>query len=293
MLTQDKIRRIPNKIKRLFLQFPLFEIASKQSYQKQLKKHINYLPIISPENSILVESLHQEGVCASSLQTLEIASTPLMLASSEKLVTELLKLPSNGKHVISIPLVKLMEYPEIFLWGMEEKLLNMIENYIGLPILYHGVEFRREIANGEHLDVRQWHIDVEDYRMLKIIVYLNDVSLNGGPFEYISKDVTLSSRQALQYNSGFVSDERMKAVVPTLNWKPCTGPSATAIFTDTCNVFHRAKPPVDTDRFSITFSYTSRRPIKIYGKGTLPKDEFLKISSRLSQRQTECITVYT
>ncbi|WP_017652725.1 hypothetical protein [Fortiea contorta] len=293
MLTQEKIRRIPNKIKRMLMRFPLFEIASKQIYERNLENHANYLPIISPEDSTLVKSLHQEGVCISSLQTLNITSTPLMLASSEKLVTTLLTLPNNGKHVINIPLVKLMEYPEIFLWGVEEKLLNVIENYIGLPILYHGVEFRREIANGEHLDVRQWHIDVEDYRMLKIIVYLNDVSLNGGPFEYISKNITVSSRQALQYRSGFVSDERMKAVVPTLNWQPCTGRSGTAVFTDTCNVFHRAKPPIDTDRFSITFSYTSTLPIKIYGQGTLPKDEFLKISSRLSQRQSNCITVHS
>lgn len=237
--------------------------------------------------------MREEGAFVTSLQTLAIPSTSLVIASWEKLLPELLAFSSNGKYAISLPYFKLMKSPEIFLWGLQERLLNIIENYIGFPVLYHGANFRREIANGKLIDVRQWHTDVEDHRMVKVIVYLKDVNLNGGPFEYISKSLTSSLRQTLQYNSGFVSDEVIKTLVPTSDWKPCTGRSGTVIFSDTRNVFHRAKPPVEADRFSITFSYTSRRPITIFNKVTLSRDELLRISSRLSKRQSQCILGYS
>lgn len=293
MINLQKIKRIPNKLKRIFIQFPIVKTVLEFAYEKQLEKYVNYLPEISPEDLTLVDSLHQEGVFVTSLQALKIPSTSLLLTNAEKLLPELLKFSSNENHVISLPLFKLIKFPEIFIWGLEEGLLNIIENYIGLPISYHGAHFRREIANGKLIDVRQWHTDVEDHRMVKIIVYLNDVSLNGGPFEYISKHSTSLLRQTLQYSSGFVSDEVIKTLVPTSNWKPCTGRYGTVIFSDTRNVFHRAKPPVVTDRFSITFYYTSRRPRTIFSKVIFSRDELLEILSRLSRRQRQCILAYS
>lgn len=291
MIILNKIKRIPNKIKRIFLQFTVLKIASEFFYKTQVKKYVKYLPKISPKDLTLIESLHQQGVFITSLEELQIPSTSLAIASAKKLLPEL-QVSSSDENVISVPLFKLIKFPEIFCWGLEERLLNIIENYIGLPIIYHGANFRREIANGKTIGVRQWHTDVEDHRMVKIIVYLNDVSLNGGPFEYISKHSTSLLRQTLQYSSGFVSDELIKTIVPISDWKPCTGRSGTVIFSDTRNIFHRAKPPVATDRFSITFYYTSRRPITIFSKVTFSRNELLRISSKLSKRQKDCITGY-
>lgn len=293
MIIIEKIQRIPNKLKRIFIEFPIFKIGSELIYKKEIEKHVNHLPNIPPKHLTLLDSLRQEGAFVTSLQALEIPSTSLLLASSEKLLPELLPYSSNKEYVINLPLFKLMKFPEVFLWGLEERLLNIIENYIGLPVLYHGAHFRREIANGKTIGVRQWHTDVEDRRMVRIIIYLNDVNLNGGPFEYISKHLTSLLRQTLQYSSGFVSDELIKTIVPISDWKPCTGDSGTIVFSDTRNVFHRAKPPVAADRFSITFSYTSRRPITIFSKVILSRDELLKISSRLSRRQRKCILGYS
>ncbi len=293
----EKIKRIPNKIKRIILQFTVFKIFSELFHDQKVEKHFNSLPEVSSEDSTFIESLRQEGAFITSLQELEIPTTSQLIVGAEKLLPELLAFKSdkysNVNDVISLPLFKLIKYPDIFIWGLEERLLNIIENYIGLPVLYHGTHFRREVANGKLIGVRQWHTDVEDHRMVRIIVYLNNVTLNGGPFEYISKSLTSSLRKTLRYTSGFVSDEVMKTFVPTSDWKSCPGRSGTVIFTDTRNVFHRAKPPVQADRFSITFSYTSRQPIAIFNKVILTRDEFLEISSRLSIRQRQCILGYT
>ena len=181
----------------------------------------------------MVDSLRHEGAFVTSLKVLETPSTSLVITSAEKLLPELLAFSSNGQHSISLPFPKLMNHPEIFLWGLEERLLNIVENYIGLPVLYHGADFRREIADGQAIGPRQWHLDVEDYRMVKIILYLNEVGLNGGPFEYISRYSTSSLCQTLKYSSGFVPDEVIKTVIPTSNWKSCTGRSGTLTLSDT------------------------------------------------------------
>jgi hypothetical protein len=129
--------------------------------------------------------------------------------------------------------------------------------------------------------------------MVRIILYLNDVNLNGGPFEYISKHSTSLLCQILQYSSGFVSDKIIKSLISTSDWKSCTGRYGTVIFSDTRNIFHRAKPPIAADRFSITFSYTSRRPIIMFNKVRFSKNQLLRISSRLSKRQSKCLLGYT
>lgn len=290
MIKLEQINRIPNKIKREILRIPTCQSISELVYKEELKRHVNSLPGISPLDSTWVDSLRQEGAFVTSLQALKIPSTSLLIAGAEKLLPELRAVSRNRENAIRLPLSRLMNYPEIFLWALDERLLNIIENYIGLPVLYHGADLRREIANGETIDIRQWHIDVEDRHMIRIIVYLNDVSVDGGAFEYLSKHSTSLASQILKYSSGFVSDQVMETVVDTSDWKPCTGRSGTVIFADTCKVFHRAKAPVVSDRFSITFSYTSRRPISIYGKVPFSKDELLEISSRLSTRQRECLS---
>jgi hypothetical protein len=45
-------------------------------------------------------------------------------------------------------------------------------------------------------------------------------------------------------------------------WRSAPGPRWTAVLGDTRSVFHRAGVPQDKDRYSITFSWTSRWPLK-------------------------------
>ena len=139
-------------------------------------------------------------------------------------------LDRDTKYAISLPIAQYMKYPITIEWGLEERLLHIAENYIGLPVTYWGSDFRRQIANGKLLGPRQWHLDAEDHRMLKIIIYLNDVNLHAGPFEYIPKHSTSFLAQRLNYSSGFISDEVLKTVVPISDCKTCLGNFGTVIF---------------------------------------------------------------
>ena len=291
MLKLNKIKRLPNKIKREILRIPPLKSLSERFYQKTVAKHSDYLPSISPADSTVLNSLQREGVFVTSLKALAIPSTDLLTETAKKLLSQLQVLPTNGADVVTLSNSQIADYPEIILWGVEERLLNIIENYIEMPVRYYGAGVRREIANGKSTDVRQWHRDTEDRRMIKIIIYLNDVNIDGGPFEYVSKLLTSSSSQTLKYNSGFVSDQKMKSAVPLSDWKPCTGSYGTVVFADTSNVFHRAKAPVGSDRFSITYNYTSIKPLasRAYRlESTISQKQWQAISGRLNPRQREC-----
>ena len=122
--------------------------------------------------------------------------TGSMLSACGLLVQEL-RGPANGGNAPRLPLHRLMDFPEIYMWGLNQRLLGVVENYIGLPIRYHGADLRREFNDGKLNDVRQWHVDAEDRRMFKIIVYLNDVLPGGGPFQYLPKGVTAETARRL------------------------------------------------------------------------------------------------
>ena len=74
-------------------------------------------------------------------------------------------------------------------WGLSDHLLDLAECHIGLPVRYLGMEVKRELvqsaAGRNHEVVRRWHLDHEDRRILKVIVYLSDVDAGAGPFGYI------------------------------------------------------------------------------------------------------------
>ncbi len=290
-----KLRFVPNKIRREMRRLPILSSQSERNYFSALEEYKKKLPILSPDDVDLVKTMNQEGFVISHVEELQLSSTPQMIEAAKKLVNDFVGMPSKetleiSPYVPTLPHFQLVEhYPEIFLWGLEERLIDIIETYIGLPLRYQGAEFRKGIANGKVVDVRQWHIDTEDHRMLKIIFYLNDVSVSGGPFECLSKSSTLLATQALNYRSGFVADQTMDRVVPFSDWKTCTGEAYTVVFADTCNIFHRAKAPTKLDRYSITFSYTSRSPIEYRSKLTFSTEQWSRLSAQLSERQIALI----
>lgn len=223
---------------------------------------------------------------------MEIPSTPLILAATEKNLPGLKNtLPLHKKqYVIHATSAQIMEYPELFLWGAEERLLNIVENYLGLPVAYHGLYLRKDIANNIQVKSRLWHLDMEDRRMCKIIIYLNDVNDDGGPFEYIPKHLTSFLSHSLRYNYGYIQDRSVESFIPKSNWKSCTGAADTVIIVDTASIFHRGKTPVETDRFTLFFDYTSRQPKhRYYCKSSLSQNNLLALEPILSKHQKECI----
>lgn len=250
-------------------------------YQQQLDRHRSQLPQLAPNDAAIVDCLDRDGVCITSLAALGIPESQQLLGAAAPITTELARLsrtPSHvGKHTLMATDVQLLAHPAVLCWGLSERMLQIVESYLGLPVGYGGLSFYYSVADGRDAGPRIWHRDKEDWKMVKVAVYLNDVDESGGPFECVKPDInrwliaTLPKYQGLTHNQLQQLLDRQ-----TDDWfTSCVGRAGTVIFTDTARCYHRGKPPTTTDRSAIFFHYFSYRP----------KNPFYCDRSPLSSRQ--------
>jgi hypothetical protein len=280
-------------------------------YRLALTKHAKSLPNLPPSDQQIVDALHTDGVFVTSFEQLGFNATPKLLEAIQDLMSEL-ELAStvqgeqrrvNTSYAIQPRpgrFVNLTDYPAFFLWGLEDRLLQVVEHYIGLPVAYHGLLFRQDEAVDKPGATQRWHRDGEDRRVVKVLIYLNDVGLENGPFEYIPRSSTpslLSFGKIYQkiLSSGYsnIDDDEMRQIISDSAWKACTGPAGTVIFADVRNVFHRGNPPRG-NRSVLYYLYTSRQPKRpdiCKANFGFSKEKLAEISSTtaLSQQQKNCV----
>ncbi|AFZ25010.1 hypothetical protein Cylst_2816 [Cylindrospermum stagnale PCC 7417] len=286
------LQKTQNKILKQIHTIPFVRDKAEMAYQIAVEKHILSLPVLSTTDIDLVEQIKQEGVVITSLENLGIPSTPQLLQAAKNLIPKISQniYIQENEYVIHASSQQMIEYPDIFLWGLEQRLLNIVENYLGLPAAYHGAYFRRDLANKVEKGSRLWHIDKEARKLLKIIVYLNDISEDKGPFQYIPQSLTSKIANYLKYTSGYITNEAMQKLTSPANYKSCTGSAGTVIFAGTGDIFHRGKIPIAADRFAIFFDYSPRvKNQSFYGASSLPHNELLSLTKNLSEQQKQYI----
>lgn len=245
---------------------------SDASYWLSQLKHASNLPDLSKSDRQIVNEIKREGVAIRSLNDFCLPSTLVLQNASERIVQELKDLASINstkieyeqgfRHCIPLnPSRIAKEYPALYLWGLEERILNIVENCIGLPVAYHGVIARKEINDGRQIDTRLWHQDQDDRNIIRISIYLNDVGIDDGPFEYIPKSLTPSMRSFKDTNY-VIDDAAMAKVISPSQWKACTGSAGTIIFAAAAKVFHHGRVPrSNRQRIAASYHYTSQQPM--------------------------------
>jgi hypothetical protein len=282
------VTQVRNTILKNLYEVPFVKNPAENEYSTQVKKYAQYLPALLEADHALLETINTEGVAITSLEALSIPSTPQLLAAAKQLMPKIPKMISGNEneYVVHATSQQILEYPEIFLWGLEQRLLNMAENYLGLAVAYHGVFFRRDLSNSVEKKSRLWHIDSDDRKFLKIIVYLNDIDEDGGPFQYLPKPLTLQVARFLGYKYGYIKDRTMQRVISSSLYQSCTGRAGTVVFADTASIFHRGKVPVNSDRFAVFYDYTSRQPkFPFYCQSSMREEDLMQLSSQLSEQQ--------
>lgn len=173
-----------------------------------------------------------------------------------------LNAPVGKGYVVHVPEGRIEAAPEPLAWGLNERFLDIIESYIGLPVGYRGLTARRDIANGEQTATRLWHRDGEDARIVKLIVYLNDVECaEDGAFEYIPKSALSSTVGLNVFDGNRISDADIDRVVPKDQQKLCLGRAGTVVLTDTCTVFHKGAVGKRRDRYTLFYPFNSFAPL--------------------------------
>lgn len=179
--------------------------------------------------------------------------------------------------------------PAAYQLGLSEMLLDAAEAYLGGPCLYLGATLKRETADGQVYGSRSWHRDVEDERMLRILIYLSDVGPGGGPLEYVPAPISGEALTRTGYRSGYLADASMRRMVEPRSWTEVHGGVGDAVFFDGARILHRAQPPRVADRYSFTLGYTSRKPLELRLTARLSKDRHRRLAGDLSPRQAACL----
>src|SRR5579872_5844232 len=152
----------------------------------------------------IVDDLRTEGVHVSTIDLLLPELAPVLRRSFE-VALELLRegqlmersrpwQRGSASNDLSASIMLDMVH-ELYLLGLDPTLLSLVRHYLRLPVAYHGAVVRHSLVDGVAAGPRLWHQDEEDFRVLRMIVYLNDVTTGGGPFEYIPRSLGISYKR--------------------------------------------------------------------------------------------------
>ncbi|MEP6504056.1 MAG: phytanoyl-CoA dioxygenase family protein [Betaproteobacteria bacterium] len=150
----------------------------------------------------------------------------------------------------------LKRFPEFYLLGLNQQVLSLAEQYLQVPVAYHGAVLRHSLVDGQQVGPRLWHRDSEDFHVLRTVVYLSDVTEESGPFEYIPRHVEIDARRDPQ----MCTSETMQQIVPKSEWRRCCGPAGTVVIADSAQIFHHESLQRRRDRMVIMMGHSSRRP---------------------------------
>ncbi|WP_022684299.1 hypothetical protein [Sphingobium bisphenolivorans] len=241
----------------------------KRRYDAALDRHRPSLPRLNGLDLAIIEGLERDGLFVTSLDALGLPHSAEMLRAAQKVASDCTESARQkaraGRAFISAPASALIDKPEIFQWGLNERLLDIAEAHIGLPVAYDGMTLIYTVADGTELGTRLWHRDREDRKVIKVAVYCTDVTDRGGPFELISRvdpSQGVDDRYEFDFGTEQLLSERLgpdysRAIVS------CPGPAGTVVFADTARFFHRGAPAYDKDRAALYYGYfatTTRHP---------------------------------
>lgn len=284
-------------------------------FKARVAQYTSKLSPLPSNDSQIISTLNTEGVFVTSLDDFKLSLTPRLLKAVDSSLPEIKAAfcaDSSGftnvknTYKARVDFDKIAaEYPDIFLWGLQERLLVIAENYIGLPVAFLGVELKKDIAHESARDAgsKLWHRDGEDSREFKITIYLSNVAEDTISFEYIPRYLTPSLWEIV-YKSFFLfkkpyksiyDDEQMKQFVSPSQWKRCYGPTGTMFFAGTDGIFHRGRLPKGAakDRLALQYTYTSRKPENpTFCKRHFSKKGLLLLHDKLTERQKECVFWY-
>ncbi|MFC7402356.1 hypothetical protein [Citricoccus sp. GCM10030269] len=287
--------RVSNRIKREVLtRLTPVRWAVDGRHEERRRNWAPFLPPLDPAQAGVVCTLQRDGVLITSLEQLGIPDTDSLRTTLEELVDSLSRvspseLSPSEASTVRPSLDELLADPTLWQWGLQDRLLDLVENYLGVPARYYGADVRREVSNNETVGVRQWHRDAEDRRTVKILIWLNDVDDDGGPYAYIPLAETLHAVAALRYVAGFVDDAKVASVTSPGAARTATGPKWTAVVADNCRLLHRATPPVARDRYSVTFTWSSRTPLKTEPAPEYSSEHIHRLRRGLTERQLHCL----
>ena len=105
-----------------------------ESYERTKRLHEAHLPHLRDSDARIVEDLKTSAVSITSLQAMEIEGVDALLADAYALVARY----SPWTRSFQASGTDLIAHDKIIRWGLSDRLLDIAENYLGVPVGYDG-----------------------------------------------------------------------------------------------------------------------------------------------------------
>ncbi len=146
-------------------------------------------------------------------------------------------------------------------FALTERLLHTTARYLGVAPFLESVELLySKPVEGPPAQSQQWHKDRTDRRILKVFVYINDVTPRHGPLSLLPRS---QSARVPEFLFHYLTDEQMAKYADLSKLVALTGSSGSTILIDTQATYHlgsRCEVPrlAYVAYFSSGFGYRAR-----------------------------------
>jgi hypothetical protein len=202
----------------------------------------------------------------------DLAAKPVVTPSGN--MCALADIPA-GTAQVSYPLRTILECAAVSPLANNPHILAIARHYLGCTPTISSIGIRWSFCGGQAAATQTFHRDVDDWRFLKLFVYLSDVDDASGPHEYVKGSHRI--RGTLRGNS--YSDSDIESRFGAGGVDRVTGPRGTAFFADTYGI-HRGRPPQKKPRLMLQVQYSvlpvyafAYEPLEI--PSTLPVDSYI------------------
>lgn len=142
--------------------------------------------------------------------------------------------------------------PEIISIANDKKILNAIAKYLGVKPTISNINCWWSFARREKPKEAQFfHRDVDDFKFLKLFVYLTDVVSDSGPHVYVKGSHKVNKLIELKR----FKDEEVAHVYPAENVISFERPKGTCFIVDTYGI-HKGLLPINTNRLLLQVQYS-------------------------------------
>lgn len=130
---------------------------------------------------------------------------------------------------------------------------DIASQYCGAPVGLSGLNLRKSFVNSrEEIETQVYHVDPNSPRFLKMFFYLNDVDIDGGPFQYVENSYkTKFEGWQDPYRR---TDAEVHSIYGTEKVHRLTGKVGDVVMADT-NAFHKGTKPKSADRGLLTIDW--------------------------------------
>ncbi|WP_336966289.1 hypothetical protein [Sphingobium aquiterrae] len=208
-------------------------------------------------------ALETNALAITHVDALAVDGTADMMGSVTSLMLEAEQNAPHAREDIVLPARADTRYASIYRWGLDPRLLALAQAYLQCPVAYDGCELVYTPAIAGEGGARTWHRDREDWRVLKLIVYLNDVDDGGAPFQILNGGLfgdDQSGQTAFPLMKEADVVRALGCPIGKEHVTTCCGSAGTVVLVDGVRYFHRRKPPGHQPRYAAMFSYFSRQP---------------------------------